>query len=240
MTARPLDFVGLSGRAKFLNFAHLSAPPRWRKVPSYGRQRAKDKPKGHLEMPQVPKHEKAEDKFTIELSYRWSTHLGYDRGSVDTLQMMKSDDERIECLTLLRNFKTISDELNSECRHEESTREVRGQNHFDGGVSFRHAASMLAVCAGAVPLSVIIKATRDIIVKLIEKKLGHIEVTLGAGRKIIVGDTKKLDEVLTRLENSTLTKSSPMSSTKMDRPLTSKPRVSKAKAKAKPEPRQNS
>jgi hypothetical protein len=181
----------------------------------------------------APNHDNAEDKFTIKLVYRWEEHLGYDRpGSVDGLKTLALQTERSECLKLLKAFKDKSEPLATECKYDEHTSSRDRSHHFDGGVTFQHAAHVLAICAGAVPLSVVIKATRDVLVKLIDKRSSHIRVTLGGGRTIQVGNVTELDEVLTRLEKSEFVKNSPMLKAKTARPPTSKTRVSKPKPKA--------
>jgi hypothetical protein len=185
----------------------------------------------------VPNHGKPEDKYTIELVYRWENHLGYDRSSGDSLKEMALQEERRECLKLLKAFQDTSEPLATECKYDEHSSSRDEERHFDGGVTFQYAAHALAICAGAVPLSVVIKATRDVLVKFIDKRSSHIRVTLGGGRTIHVGNVKELDEVLTRLDKSEFAKnpktaSSPTSETRVSNPKRQTSAAAKSRQKS--------
>jgi hypothetical protein len=124
------------------------------------------------------------------------------------LVTLAAQDERREYLRLIKDFRVTSESIATDVKYDEQSYTLGfGKHrpaHADGGITTQYAAHALAICAGAIPLSAVIKAARDVLIKFFDR--GHIRVTLGRGRVVDVGNVKQLDEVLTRFEQSDLFK----------------------------------
>jgi hypothetical protein len=153
-------------------------------------------------------------KFTITLDYSWQSHLGDDRrqSHAQADAEHRVGQEALMYEEMLTAFEAAAAPVAAECKRNRSSFQPSGRfrkHHFDGGIDITHTAEVIAACAGAVPLSLVIKAARDVLVKWLGKRSYGIRVKLGGGREIEVRNVPELNAVLTRLEQSEFAKAAP-------------------------------
>jgi hypothetical protein len=68
---------------------------------------------------------------------------------------------------------------------------------------------LIASAATAAPISILIKSTKDIIVKWLDNRKQHVTVSLGKGRKIEVRTVSELESIIKTLDQSVTARESP-------------------------------
>ncbi len=182
------------------------------------------------------KLDEADQEFTIELSYSWKSHAGMEtRQRTNPSEHERAvSEEAAQFMGLMDAFQAAAMPIASECKRLEFTFNPKHALYFDGSIDTAHLINVTAARASAVPLSLIIKAARDVLVKWLDKRRTGISVKLGAGRAIDVRSTAELDEVLTRLDKTEFVRKVHKSTAKAaPKRQNATSRVITAKAKAK-------
>jgi hypothetical protein len=177
-------------------------------------------------------------QFAIELTYSWTSHSGDERrqtqGQIDQEDAVWRKASVFEEMT--GAFQAMATPIATECKRSVSTFEHTGRffggvHYNDGGLDVTHVVAVAAACAGAVPLSLIIKAARDVLVKWLGIQSHGIKVKLGGGRAIEVNNTAELDKVLARLDKSEFAKATLKPTPKDAATRTSKTTIAKTRTK---------
>jgi hypothetical protein len=158
--------------------------------------------------------ENLDPRFEIILDYSWRSHLGDEsrQSRAQAAAEYQAGQEALAFAKMLDAFEAAATPIAAECKRNVASFQPSRRfqnNHYDGGIDTTHITEVIATCAGAVPLSLIIKAARDILVKWLAKRPTGIKIKLGDGRAIEVPTVADLDAVLMRLDQSEFAKPAP-------------------------------
>jgi hypothetical protein len=120
----------------------------------------------------------ADYQYTVELTHSWTTHLGFEdrQSESQRLEQAAARREAASLSKVLSDFHQTVQPLAAACKRDTSSFQLKGKHHFDGGIDTTHLVHVIAAAAGAVPLSLLIKSAKDVLVAWLAKRSGGISV----------------------------------------------------------------
>jgi hypothetical protein len=142
------------------------------------------------------------DEFAIKLSYHYWTYVTvgvHDVSPESVIQASQDDMRNYEVGRLLDTFTSVAESVEADIKRDASSDALKTL-HYDAA-TFSHSLQVLAVVGSSIPLAVLIKAARDVLIKLLDRRTS-ITVKLGDKREISVATVAELEAVLQRLDKS--------------------------------------
>ena len=142
------------------------------------------------------------DEFAIELIHSFWEHATVGEHDVSPQSVIQDSQDRTrdyEVRRLLDTFTSMAESVEADIKRDASTSHVKAMHY--NAAAWVDSLQIAAVVASSVPFAVLIKAARDVLIKLLDRQVG-IKVKLGDKREIWVKTVAELEAVLQRLDKS--------------------------------------